>query len=242
MKPMIELSGVRSSWDMVARNADLIRSADSAASLARTSSRSATFSSVMSLPTQSEPINRPSASRTGRFVQAIQTRSPLRRMFSFSLRVWRSGCRTISAISAARSRPLLSVSGTMVPTTLRPRISLLLVAEEPLGELVEEGDAPLGVHAQDDAVGVLDQFPVLRFTGAKRLLNLDPFGDFLLQLRCALSDSLFELLRMLLDLLVQESAFVAGTERQDSVRHSSCPAPREGPLHRHQKLQSRQRR
>ncbi|EKD35500.1 MAG: hypothetical protein ACD_75C01885G0001 [uncultured bacterium] len=48
VKPMIELSGVRSSWDMVARKADLIRSASRAFSSATRSCSSAWRSSVIS--------------------------------------------------------------------------------------------------------------------------------------------------------------------------------------------------
>ena len=50
------------------------------------------------------------------------------------------------------------------------------VAEEGLGELVEEGDPAGAVHAQDDAVGVLDQFPVAGLALAQDLPALLEFG------------------------------------------------------------------
>ena len=50
------------------------------------------------------------------------------------------------------------------------------VAEEALGELVDEGDAAGAVQAQDDAVGVLDQFPVAGLALPQDLPALLEFG------------------------------------------------------------------
>ena len=63
--PMMPFIGVRISWLMLARNSLLARVAASAASLARTSSRSACFRSVMSVKLTTAPLISPSPPRSG---------------------------------------------------------------------------------------------------------------------------------------------------------------------------------
>ena len=103
---MIEFSGVRSSCDIVARKADLSRSADSAASLASAKLRLGQLQR-RDVVAHRQALHQPSLAVLQRDGWSRRSTPcvPSRRMFSFSLPVCRSGWAAVSWINCSRSRP-----------------------------------------------------------------------------------------------------------------------------------------
>ena len=92
-------------------------------SLSRRTCSSASLRLVISEPILRISFIFPCSSSTALLVQSIQTRLPLRHLFSLILRSNFSGLVLISSINGRKLRPLLSFSGTRVPISGRPMIS-----------------------------------------------------------------------------------------------------------------------
>ena len=96
---MTELSGVRSSWLMLARNWLFVRLDSSAASLATRNASSAFLRAVMSCEMPKVPMMRPASSRKGSLVLKAQDTLPSGQVSRSSLVTVRPVC--INACSSA---------------------------------------------------------------------------------------------------------------------------------------------
>ena len=194
VKPMIELSGVRSSCDMVARKADFSRSAASARSLATASSavRSATrrsrlafssrisssarLSSVMSVPMLRISATWPCCVLHDPVGPGDPDALPIAAHVLIDVLFESHG------IGADLVHELSQVASVTIGRAddgahdMAADDLLGGVAEESLSELVEEGDPPVVRPAQNDAVGMLHELAVLPFAFAQGGLGLRPGG------------------------------------------------------------------
>ena len=187
-QPTIALSGVRSSWDSVARNSSFSRLACSASSRAARSpssncvrssaswrnlislsarALSVCRSTVMSRSTREKPTSRPDASRIAAATPLVRRRSPSGRTSQRSLWLRPCAAAVASSSSIARGRALLEQHGDRPADDVRLR-----VAGHPLGPGVPAHDPSLHRDGDDGVVAhAVDQQPVALFARAERLLG-----------------------------------------------------------------------